>query len=274
MEILLRHSSITIWAKQQFIRSFYNSDCMVLLMKSKLKYHRVFFFLLITHMTGFSQPTISGPTCAVPGIVYHYTIKGSWKASSTMQVCISNGIFRSKDTSMYRCTPQGGAPLSSLLVVWSNPGSGSLTLSSALGNSTLNVTVAPLLQAGTIDSSSKKQAIGYDSVPLTIVCSPDSGGSCSPVYMDQWQQSFDMLSWKDIQGATSGNLAIVSPLTQATFYRRKVTEKTSGTIAYSDIAFVDVGPPPPSAFHSHHYPIGIEKSEIAFYKRESKIKTF
>ena len=175
---------------------------------------------------------------------------------------------------MYSCTPQGGAPLSSLLVVWNNPGTGSLTLSSALGNSTFNVTVASLLKAGTIDSSSKKQVIGYDSVPSLIICSPDSGGSCSPAYADQWQQSFDMVSWKDIQGATSGNLSISSPLTQATFYRRKVTEKTSGTIGYSDVAFVDVGPPPPSAFQSYHYPIEIEKLEIAFYKRESKIKTF
>jgi hypothetical protein len=247
---------------------------MDLLMKNKLKHPRIFFFLLITQVTVFSQPTISGPTCAVPGVVYHYTIKGNWKASSTMQVCITGGIFRSKDTSMYSCTPQGGAPLSSLLVVWNNPGSGSLTLSSALGNSSLYVTIASLLQAGYIDSSSKKQVIGYDSVPLTMVCSPDSGGSCSPAYADQWQQSSDMVSWKDIQGATSGNLSISSPLTQATFYRRKVTEKTSGTIAYSDIAFVDVGPPPPTSFQSYYYHFGIEKFEIAFYKRESKIKTF
>jgi hypothetical protein len=247
---------------------------MFLFLKKKIKQLQIFFILMLIHIAAFSQPTITGPTCVMPGAVYQYTIKGSWRASSTMQVCISGGNFRSRDTSLKNCTPQAGAPLSSLLIVWSNPGNGSLSLSSAIGNSTLNVTIVSLLQGGTMDSSSKKQLIGYDSIPSTIICSVDIGGSCSPVYADQWQQSFDMLSWKDIQGATSMNLSVSSPLTQATFYRRKVIEKTSGTIGYSDIAFVDVGPPPPSAFQSNQNSVEIEKTETAFNNRADRIKTF
>ena len=228
--------------------------------------------LLIIHISAFSQPTITGPTCAVPGVVYQYILKGSWKTSSTMQVCIIGGNFRGKDTTLKSCTPQAGAPLSSLLVVWNNSGAGSLTLSSALGNNILKVTIASLLQGGTIDSSSKKQMIGYDSIPSTIICSADSGGSCSPVYSDQWQQSADMLSWKDILGAISLNLSVTSPLTQSTFFRRKVTEKTSGTIAYSDAAFVDVGPPPPSALQSNQNQM--ESKETAFNNKTVRNKTF
>jgi hypothetical protein len=247
---------------------------MFLFLKNRLNQSGIFFFLLFIHITAFSQPTITGPTCVFPGVVYQYTIKGSWKASSTMQVCITGGNFRSKDTSLKNCTPQAGAPLSSLLIVWNNPGTGSLSLSSAIGSGTLNVTIAALLQGGTMDSSSKKQVIGYDSLPSTILCSVDIGGSCSPVYIDQWQQSFDMLSWKDIQGATSQNLSVTAPLIQATFFRRKVIEKTSGTIGYSDVAFVDVGPPPPSALKLNENPGEMDKSEIAFNNKTNGNKTF
>ncbi len=247
---------------------------MFLFLKNKVKQSRIFFFLLFIHLTAISQPTITGPTCVMPGAVYQYTIKGSWKTSSTMQVCITGGNFRSKDTSLKNCTPQGGAPLSSLLIAWNNPGTGSLSLSSAIGNSTLSVTIVSTLQGGTMDSSSKKQVIGYDSIPSMIICSADIGGSCSPVYIDQWQQSLDMVSWKDIQGATSLNLSVSAPLTQATFFRRKVTEKTSGTIGYSDIAFVDVGPSPPSALQSSQDQEGMGKAETAYNNKASKNKTF
>lgn len=181
-----------------------------------------------------------------------YVIKGSWKASSTMQVCLTGGVFSTKDTTISSCTQKNGAPLSSVLVIWNSPGTGTLNLSSALGNNSINVTIAALLQPGTIDSSSKKQLIGYDSLPATIFCSAESGGSCSPSYKDQWQQSADAVSWKDIAGATSKNLSITTPLKQAFFFRRKVTETVSGTIAYSDVAFVDVGPPPPTAIQSYY----------------------
>jgi len=198
-----------------------------------------------------SQPVITGPTCTVPGTVYHYRITGSWKASSNMQVCIAGGTFKSKDTAVRACTPQGGAPLGSVLVIWTNPGSASLTLTSSLGNSTLNVTVVSPLQPGTIDSSSLKQSITYDSLPAMITCSLDFGGSCNPVYKDQWQQSLDNLGWIDIPGATSKDLLVKAPLIQSTFFRRRVTETTSGTIGYSNIAYVDVGPAPPTALQSN-----------------------
>ena len=113
---------------------------MVLLLKNKLTHPRIFFFLLIMHLSALSQPTISGPTCVVPGVVYQYTIKGSWKASSTMQVCISGGNFKSKDTSTEKLYTASRCSIEFITDCLERPGTGSLTLSSAIGNSTLNVT--------------------------------------------------------------------------------------------------------------------------------------
>lgn len=244
-------------------------------MTNELKRTKILMAMLVIQVAAFSQPTISGPSCAMPGVVYHYMIKGTWKATSTMQVCITGGIFSTKDTTIGTCTQKNGAPLNSVLVIWKSPGAAILTLSSALGNSSFNVTVAASLQPGTIDSSSKKQVIGYDSLPATIICSADSGGSCSPSYKDQWQQSPDAINWKDIPGASSKNLSITTPLKQASFFRRKVTETVSGTIGYSDAAFVDVGPPPPSVVKSFfQYRSDIYNSETAFNNKDNSFKRF
>ncbi len=241
----------------------------------KIKRPGLLYALCVFYISAYAQPTISGPSCVTPGVVYHYVIKGSWKASSTMQVCLTGGVFSTKDTTIGTCTQKNGAPLSSVLVVWNSPGNATINLSSALGNSSLNITVASLLQPGIIDTASKKQFIGYDSLPVTIICSADSGGSCSPAYKDQWQQSADAISWKDIPGATSKNLTITTPLKQASFFRRKVTETISGTIAYSDVAFVDVGPPPPSAMQNlNRYLNGITTPATAYNYKNNRLKIF
>ena len=185
----------------------------------------------------FSQVSITGPTCAASGVVYQYTITGQWDSASTMQVCISGGLI-ADSSNVNTCSPAGGLPLSSVLVVWNSPSGGSLTLTSTAGSASLNVSITQPLQAGTIDSSAAAQTIGFDSVPATLTCSADAGGACSPAYADQWQQSPDMLVWSDIPGATGQNLGFSSPLAQTTFFRRKVTESSSGTIAYSNAASV------------------------------------
>ncbi|HEV2354291.1 MAG TPA: hypothetical protein VGR89_08610 [Puia sp.] len=117
------------------------------------------------------------------------------------------------------------------------------------------MTIVDTLSGGTIDSIGKSQAIPYDSVPSAITCPPATGGSCSPSYQYQWQESVDRVSWQDITGATSQNLAPAQSLQQGTFFRRKVTDSTSGTIAYSDIASVDVGPPSPGTSSGPRMPL-------------------
>jgi hypothetical protein len=187
----------------------------------------------------FSQISLSGPTCVIPGVIYQYKVTGNWDSTSTMQLCLSGGII-ADSTDTNTCTPIGGAPLSAVLVIWSNNSSGSLTLTSTKGNASLSVSITQALAPGVIDSTTKIQSITYDSIPTTINCAVDVGGSCSPSYNDQWQQSVDMVTWIDIIGATGQNLNFSSPLTQSTLFRRKVTETVTGSIAYSDAAIVNV----------------------------------
>jgi hypothetical protein len=189
--------------------------------------------------TGHAQVTVTGPTCVVPGTIYQYSIAGNWDSSSTMHVCINGGVIVD---SGYRnaCTPEG-KPVAQVLVDWDTAGNWGLTVTSSSGNAALYVSVTVPLKAGSIDSVSKTQMIGVDSVPALITCSVDTGGSCSPSFVHQWQQSADMVSWTDVQRATGLNLKIDTGLNQSTYYRRRATETSSGTIAYSDVAAVFVG---------------------------------
>ena len=90
-----------------------------------MKTIKIFFLISIVFLLpriGTSQVSITGPTCVVPGVIYQYQIQGNWDSTSTMQVCLSGGVIAdSTDTNI--CTPAGGAPLSSVLVIW-NGGSG------------------------------------------------------------------------------------------------------------------------------------------------------
>jgi hypothetical protein len=229
-------------------------------------------FLLTTYVSG--QVTVSGSTCVFPGVSYQYNITGNWDSTSTTQICITGGSIKNFDSSVHSCTLQGGAPLGSVLVSWNNIlDSGTIAITSDKGNATLSISIISPLVPGRIDSSSKLQAIDYDSIPSMIICSVNSGGSCSPVYFDQWQQSFNQLSWTDIEGAINQNLVISSQLTQPTFYRRKVTEQQSGTIAYSDVALVDVRPA--SVGLQSNIKISNYGDYIALIsKKDSNLKTF
>jgi hypothetical protein len=198
------------------------------------------FALVFVNLSLFSQVSITGPTCVVPGTIYHYKISGPWKASTSMQVCVSGGVLKGKDSVPNTCTPQGGAPLGGVLVQWTGTGSKSITISSSEGNKTISISSINSLQAGSIAASSQKQVIGSDSIIFaTIVCGAAIGGACSPSYSYQWQQSSDRVSWTNILGATSKDLP-GSRLKTTTFYRRKDMETTSGTIVYSDVAEVFV----------------------------------
>jgi hypothetical protein len=197
--------------------------------------------LILLPAIGFGQVTVTGQTCAIPGTVYQYLISGPWDSASTMQVCLTGGLTADSNQT---CTSTG-KPRAAVVVTWDSAGTMTLQVTSSKGNSTITVTVINPLSGGTIDSATGSQSVGYDSVPAQINCSVSSGGSCSPSYNYQWQQSTDMLIWQNISGATGQNLSLSQGLVQAVFIRRQVTEMSSGTIAYSSVAVVDVGPPPP-----------------------------
>jgi len=215
-------------------------------MKNKSKIILFICFTLTTVSTAFTQVTVSGPTCVVPGTVYEYTISGQWDSTSTMQVCITGGVFSGSAVS---CT-ENGKPSPFVLVSWTDSKSGSLSLTSSLGNASINIIVSSTLKGGTIITASSSQQVTFNALANTISCSPATGGSCSPGYNYQWQESLDRVNWKDINGATSQNFSSNTSRKHSTYFRRRVTELSSGTIAYSDIATVNVGDPPPGTIIS------------------------
>jgi hypothetical protein len=216
-----------------------NKSLMIFILKRILRFSPAIIILVMISQSVRAQTSITGPDCVVPGFVYHYIISGAWDSTSNMQLCVTGGSFKSNDSTLHNCTKKGGAPLGSVLIVWNNPGTGSLSVSSALGNFSFNVTVVLPMHPGLIDTASKYQKIGYGTIPSAIVCSNDMGGNCTPIFSNQWQQSSDKVSWINISGST-GKIFQPGPLTVSTFFRRRVTEKNSGTIDYSDIAEVDV----------------------------------
>jgi hypothetical protein len=204
-------------------------------------------FCFVLNFKTAAQVSISGPTCVVPKVVYQYNIKTGGDSSTSIKVCFTGGM--ASDSTGSACISKKG-PFAIITVKWIKPGAASLSVTSSKGNSTINISVTSQLTAGSINNAVVLQTIKYDSIPLTISCSVDTGGSCSPAYAYQWQQSFDMLGWTNLSGANSQNLTISSGLKQTTFYRRKVTETTSGSISYSNVATIDVIIPVPAA-HSY-----------------------
>jgi len=186
---------------------------------------------------GHTQVGISGPTCVTPGTVYQYLITGNWDSTAFMSICIHGGMIQATGDS---CTPQG-APVGQVLVSWRAMGNGTIIVTSSSGNAGMNVTVVAPLAPGSIDSLSRTQLLAPGDTPTNITCSAASNGACSPSYSYQWQRSFDRVSWENLDGITGLSLTIDSALTQSTYYRRQVTETSSNTIAYSDVAAVFVG---------------------------------
>ena len=210
------------------------------MMKYLLKIIGQFIGVLLLPFFTFSQITISGPTCILPGMPVQYTISGNWDSATTMKVCLNGG--RINDSSFVNgCTGTGG-PLAAIIVVWNDQPDLSISLSSTKGNALLQVNHTYSLSGGFINDSLKQQSINAGNIPSIISCTKSNGGSCSPNYSYQWQQSFDGMNWKDIVAATTENLNFDSTIVQSTFYRRKVLENNSGSIAYSDMATVNIIP--------------------------------
>jgi hypothetical protein len=203
-----------------------------------------------------AQVTLSGPSCVVAGNTYEYTINGNWSATSTMQLCVTGGVIA--DSTDSTCTAQS-APLGRVFVTWndSSTSSGMLSITSSIGNASLNISYTTPLIPGSVDILIKTQFLTPDSLPSIIGCSAGSGSSCSPNYVYQWQQSYDALMWEDMPGETAQQLSFSAPLELSTYYHRKVIETSSGTVGFSDIAAIIVtpvaSPPDSSSGFINHY---------------------
>jgi hypothetical protein len=185
----------------------------------------------------FKAAHITGPDCARSGTEYQYIISGNSDSLTGMQLCITGGVFVHNEQSCLEDTM-----LTEVRVIWTDSVRGSLTLRSGGGNISKHVTLTKELQPGLIESSVVRQIIKSDHTPVSVNCSAASGGGCSPVYTYQWMQSADNIKWTNTSGAVNQHLEFSSALPQSTFFRRKVTDTKSGTVAYSDIAAVFVEP--------------------------------
>jgi hypothetical protein len=190
--------------------------------------------VLFTKVSVMGQVHISGPDCVIPSVEYQYNIGANWKDSSDLQICIQGGHLT--DSSL--C--YNGKPISFIRVVWSGDGNNSITIRSSSGDTSLSVSTTGLLDPGTVDSASRMQSLDTLSIPRPINCSAAVGGNCSPVYQYQWQQSENGMAWTNIDEAIAAGLQFSSPVKQTTYYRRKVTEKMTRSVDYSNIAIIAV----------------------------------
>lgn len=211
---------------------------------SKRKIGILFFFsCCLFSVNAYCQPQINGPKCVVPGVIYQYKIAGPTATSRlmNMRVCITGGSIVDENQNKIDNCVQSSQPLSTVLVMWNDTLYASVSVTTSSGNNSLSVNITSPLQAGLIDSSVKMQNLTDTlTMPSTILCSPASGGSCSPNYSYQWQQSNDLQEWTDIQGATGQNLLLTAAAKRSFYYRRKILETGSNTISYSDIAAINL----------------------------------
>lgn len=206
-----------------------------------------FLLLLCVTLNTYSQVSISGPTCGVSGNTSNFNavrVGGNFNGVNNMQWCVSGGIilqaYGTNITGTSTC--KSGTSVGSIIVQWNSVTSGSVSLTTPVGNATNHlVTVASALNPGTISNTS--QTIVYNSTPATINCLVAAGGYCTPSHQYQWQKSSDNSTWTDISGATLQNLPFSAALIQTTYYRRRVFETNTSTYAYSGSATVFVNSP-------------------------------
>ena len=213
-------------------------------MPSRLPLPRIFAIRWILFLLGglgvpawsYAQFTISGPTCVTDGTQYTYTISGNWTNGTTMTWSVTGGTISGSNS---------GTPLVQVHITWNTTTTGTVQVncSNPTGSGSLTVSAAATLNSGTINTNSLTQTIYYNTQPTTIFTSQAQGGTCgTPNYQYQWQSSPNNTSFSNISGATGQNLSFTTNLTSTTYYRRMVTETTSGNTAYSNSATVIVYP--------------------------------
>jgi RHS repeat-associated protein len=191
--------------------------------------------LLCCNSSLFAQLSIFGPTCAVAGTANNYSVEGSGLTGSTsMNWFQTTGTINGAGS---------GSPLATISVTFPTAGTFTVKVSTTnpTGSASLTVTVMPVLSSDIVSTS--LQNINYNTIPTTIGCPAATGGTCStPNYVYQWQSSPNNSTYTNISGATLQNLSFSSGLTSTLYYRRFVTETSSGSTAYSTVAEVYVNP--------------------------------
>jgi hypothetical protein len=183
-----------------------------------------------------AQIIVKGPDCVVAGVEYQYVVEASNK-NEKLQVCLTNGTITGNASNCISSTS------SIVRVTWkSEVTTASISVTSPNGSVSYDVKVTAVLTAGNILPGSKRQDIQQKKIPGGINCSNASGGSCGSSYQYQWQKSNDRLKWVDLSGENNKDLRFNEPITQTSFFRRRVFDVVSKTEAYSDDAMILVKP--------------------------------
>ena len=185
-------------------------------------------------VTGYSQVSISGPSCVVPGVPYQYVINGSWNSSSTLSACVTGGSF----SSGVSCITSNGNVFSTVSVTWKDTSTLRLDLQSSSGNAALLPMRTQNLNGGTISQADRVKIFNAQVTSYTFHCDTASGGACIPVYRYQWQRSGNQVNWINIGGAISKDLVFNGTILVNTYFRRVTTELNAGTVAYSGSALL------------------------------------
>lgn len=218
----------------------------------KLPFHYIrlltAFLLVVSSLPLSAQSVaITGPNCVIAGPVYLYNITGQWQPGSTVRVCVTGGTLVDSGAT---CAGGGGV-LSFVRVQWDTgaPTSGTIAVTSSLGNTSLSVSLTKPLSGGLIASSLASQTLDTLTTPATLTVSAPIGGACQPAYTYQWQQSADNVVWFNVTGATSAQFSFAGPLTYNGYFRRMVTDNASNVLAYSNVAIILVNKPASTLFN-------------------------
>jgi hypothetical protein len=189
--------------------------------------------LLLVGYSSIGQISINGSRCVIPGITYEYSVNGRRDSLTSMSICITGGKLKDGTA----CSP-AGVITNFVFVVWDSAGNHQLNVTSSAGNSTLSVNVTKELNGGHLNETDRFQFYDKNKVSHLFRCQEASGGSCSASNLYQWQQSDDGIKWTFVERGSDKNLKFSRKITASIFFRRKVTEMHSNTVAYSDIAML------------------------------------
>jgi hypothetical protein len=201
----------------------------------------IFHFLLYCQgVISYSQVKITGPECIVPGTEYQYEFYGRFDRQTEINICVEGGLVAANNNTCYKVSN-----VNYVRIIWSDDiTKGKISISAAKVNGSFNVKPTRPLQGGKIDSLFKIQRAQSSGAIKTIICSAAKGGSCSPSFIYQWEQSDDNLHWTEIKGETFQNLSYATRSDRAVFLRRKIVDTVSNSIAYSDVAVIVVANQP------------------------------
>lgn len=187
-----------------------------------------------------AQIGISGSTTVTAGTSYSYTPtyggSSTYSYSGPYVYYLNQGVFTSGGGTTKSGTCSNVLYSIGTAVTWT--ASGSITLNTNIGNVTVYVTVVAALSSGTISGT---QSINYNTSASTITGTAATGGAASPSYTYVWQSSPDNVTWTDISSTNNVNYS-PGTMTSTKYYRRKVTEGSSGSVAYTSSVTVTVYP--------------------------------